>query len=168
MKSLMQEIATEAGVDGPSLRPPGEEDGGEPLTEEEREQQRRFKAAWEAMLVEGMGGEMDPESIAKGKASSSSGASAGTGVGADAGAGVDDFQASIRKAMEKLKESDAHAQVSLGDMSCDDACCSLCCTYARIFITIISTGCSYEHNRFVRDAAISAEPRNLRRRWCNG
>lgn len=127
MKSLMQEIVSEAGIDPSSLDKSlprengelGEDDDAEgELTEEEKEQQRKFKAAWEAMLVEGMGGDSSVEALAMGQVPGmSSAGAAGASASASraaAGGGVEDFQASIKRAMEKLKESDANAQVSSG------------------------------------------------------
>ncbi|TFK83339.1 Pex19-domain-containing protein [Polyporus arcularius HHB13444] len=113
MESLFRDIAQGAGLDDiPDLSKDVED-----ATDEERE--RAFKAAWEAMLVEGMNGTMNPEDllgglgaagVAKGKAgeASASGSKAGPSASAGAGAGTD-FQENIRRAMDKLKESDQKA-----------------------------------------------------------
>ncbi len=110
MESLFRDIAQGAGLDDiPDLGKDVED-----ATDEERE--RAFKAAWEAMLVEGMNGTMNPEDllgglgatgVAKGKAgeASASGSKAGPSASAGAGAGTD-FQENIRRAMDKLKDSD--------------------------------------------------------------
>ena len=106
MESLFRDIAQGAGLDEiPDL---GKAEEG--ATDEERE--KAFKAAWEAMLIEGMNGTLKAEDltgVGAGKspapaapAASGSGTTASTG----SGAGVDSFQENIRKAMEKLKESD--------------------------------------------------------------
>ncbi|RPD56534.1 Pex19-domain-containing protein [Lentinus tigrinus ALCF2SS1-7] len=118
MESLFRDIAQGAGLDDiPDIIKT--EEGA---TDEERE--KAFKAAWEAMLIEGMNGTINPEDflggpgaagagadVGKGKASqaSSSGAGAGAGAGATAGAGTDSFQENIKRAMDKLKESDQKA-----------------------------------------------------------
>ncbi|OSC98870.1 Pex19-domain-containing protein [Trametes coccinea BRFM310] len=103
MESLFRDIAQGAGLDDiPDLSK-----AEEGTTDEERE--KAFKAAWEAMLVEGMNGAMAPEDIVagKGKAATTAGAS-GSGSGA-ADASTDSFQDNIKKMMEKLKESDRKA-----------------------------------------------------------
>ncbi|KAI0354082.1 Pex19-domain-containing protein [Trametes cingulata] len=100
MESLFRDIAQGAGLeDIPNLAEA--EDG---TTDEERA--KAFKAAWEAMLVEGMNGAMSAEEVAsKGKA-----AEAATGSSAPAPSGsTDSFQDNIRKAMERMKESDRKA-----------------------------------------------------------
>ncbi|OJT06002.1 Peroxisome biogenesis protein 19-1 [Trametes pubescens] len=104
MESLFKDIAGGAGLDGiPDLS--AAEDG---TTDEERA--KAFKAAWEAMLVEGMDGAMSAEDVSdKGKAAE--GAAPGAGVSTDS------FQENIRKAMERMKESDRKADeaTSSGD-----------------------------------------------------
>lgn len=107
MESLFRDIAQGAGLDDiPDL-----DKGGENVPDEERE--KAFKAAWEAMLVEGMNGSLTAEELAgvgKSKNKASEGSSAPSGsdasAAASAGTGTDSFQENIRKAMEKLKESD--------------------------------------------------------------
>ncbi|OCH91767.1 Pex19 protein, partial [Obba rivulosa] len=97
MESLMREIAAESGVDLNDV--PGASGNGERrgLSEEERkEQERKFAAAWEAMLVEGMNGHMNADELS----------------GELPAAGSEEtFQQTIKKAMEKLKESDSNLQV---------------------------------------------------------
>ncbi|CDO68975.1 hypothetical protein BN946_scf184777.g5 [Trametes cinnabarina] len=102
MESLFRDIAQGAGLgDIPDL---GKVEEG--TTDEERE--RAFKAAWEAMLVEGMNGTIAPEDVAgKGKTAEDASASG------PAGAPTDSFQDNIKKMMEKLKESDR--KVGLAD-----------------------------------------------------
>ncbi|KAL1938770.1 hypothetical protein VTO73DRAFT_11373 [Trametes versicolor] len=104
MESLFKDIAGGAGLDGiPDLSEA--EDG---TTDEERA--KAFKAAWEAMLVEGMDGAMSAEEVSdKGKAAE--------GAAPGAGAPTDSFQENIRKAMERMKESDRKADeaTSSGD-----------------------------------------------------
>lgn len=94
MESLFKDIAGGAGLDGiPALSEA--EDG---TTDEERA--KAFKAAWEAMLVEGMDGAMSAEDVGSDKGKAAEGAAPG------AGAPTDSFQENIRKAMERMKESD--------------------------------------------------------------
>ncbi|KAI0699770.1 Pex19 protein [Cerioporus squamosus] len=114
MESLFRDIAQGAGLDDiPDL---GKE--AEDATDEERE--RAFKAAWEAMLVEGMNGTMNPEDLlgglgaagagkAKAKAGEAKASGSGSVPSASAGAATDSFQENIRRAMDKLKESDQKA-----------------------------------------------------------
>ncbi|KAI0746308.1 Pex19 protein family-domain-containing protein [Daedaleopsis nitida] len=114
MESLFRDIAQGAGLDDiPAL---GE--SGENATDEERE--KAFKAAWEAMLVEGMNGTLNADDLVgagKGKASEQKASSAGP----DAGAGGD-FQENIKRAMDKLKESDRKADeaAAKGDEGLED------------------------------------------------
>ncbi|KDR85803.1 hypothetical protein GALMADRAFT_234894 [Galerina marginata CBS 339.88] len=99
MESLMREIAGEA--------PAAEGTPGSDPTEEE--QARTLKAAWEAMLVEGMDGNLGE------------GGSGGLGepfmkegeASKDGGA----FQDKIKQAMHKLKESESKLQGGSGDGS---------------------------------------------------
>ncbi|KAI0367286.1 Pex19-domain-containing protein [Pilatotrama ljubarskyi] len=100
MESLFRDIAEGAGLeDIPDLAKI--EEG---TTDEERA--KAFKAAWEAMLVEGMNGAMSAEEVAeKGK-----GAEGAAGSSAPAPSGsTDSFQDNIRKAMDRMKESDRKA-----------------------------------------------------------
>ncbi|KAI0711758.1 Pex19 protein family-domain-containing protein [Earliella scabrosa] len=109
MESLFRDIAQGAGLDEiPDL---GKVEEG--ATDEERE--KAFKAAWEAMLVEGMNGTLNADDLARvgaGKTpapAASTASGSGTTASTGSGAGVDSFQENIRKAMEKLKESDRMA-----------------------------------------------------------
>ncbi|KAH9896484.1 Pex19 protein family-domain-containing protein [Cubamyces lactineus] len=97
MESLFRDIAQGAGLeDIPDLAKV--EEG---TTDEERA--KAFQAAWEAMLVEGMNGSMSAEDVgSKGKVAES----APTAGSSSEPAG---FQDSIKKMMEKLKESDRKA-----------------------------------------------------------
>ncbi|KZT06690.1 Pex19-domain-containing protein [Laetiporus sulphureus 93-53] len=121
MASLFREISTDAGLDPDALKV---EEGDGEMTEEERNRREAFQAAWERMLVEGMDGAMDVEELVgtsegKGKgretdlgadAMGSDGAEEKAGNGNGGAVPEDDFQASIRKAMDKLKESDSNLQ----------------------------------------------------------
>ena len=99
MASLMREIAAESGSGLPETAEDGEQ------TEEEKEREKAFRKAWEDMLVDGMNGALDMKDLGL----------EGDGVESkDKGAEVpeDAFQSSIRKAMEKMKESEEKIQVS--------------------------------------------------------
>ena len=101
MAALMREIAAEAG-DKPEEKLPK-------ASQEDLEREAKFRKAWEDMLVEGMNGALDGEDVGgKGKT-----AAAKSGEEQKADVPDDGFQASIRKAMEKLKESDSSLQVCL-------------------------------------------------------
>ena len=95
MESLFRDIAQGAGLeDIPDLAKV--EEG---TTDEERA--KAFQAAWEAMLVEGMNGSMSAEDVGvKGKAAESAPSASSSSEPADS------FQESIKKMMDKLKESD--------------------------------------------------------------
>ncbi|KAJ7239946.1 Pex19 protein family-domain-containing protein [Mycena haematopus] len=85
MESLMREIA--------AANPDVGEQGGEGEDAEGEGEAARFKAAWEAMLIQ----EMD-------------GAAASAGVSAEGAGATDDFQAKIRAAMHKLNEGESTLQ----------------------------------------------------------
>ena len=69
----MREIADESGVNFEDVAG-SNGSGSRTLTEEEqKEQERRFAAAWEAMLVESLNGRMNPEDVS-GKGSESASA----------------------------------------------------------------------------------------------
>ncbi|KAJ3772949.1 Pex19 protein family-domain-containing protein [Lentinula raphanica] len=94
MHDLMRELADEKSAEAGDDKEVKE--GGS-----EAEAERLMKAAWEAMLIEGMNGMTDTEpstSTAAGPTSTSSG-------------GGSDFQSKIKKTMEKLKESETNMQV---------------------------------------------------------
>lgn len=95
MASLMREIAAEAGA-GASTS-----DGNQ--TDEEKAKEKVFRKAWEDMLVDGMNGALDIDELGKG----------GAGKEEKGGSEIkdDNFQSSIRKAMEKLKESEESIKV---------------------------------------------------------
>ncbi|KAI0644010.1 Pex19 protein family-domain-containing protein [Trametes meyenii] len=101
MESLFRDIAQGAGLDGAPA------DGAGDADDEERE--RAFRAAWEAMLVEGMNGTMSAEDMlgagSKGAVEEGSVPAAGT---------AESFQESIRKAMDKMKESSQKADEASG------------------------------------------------------
>lgn len=110
MAALMREIAAESDVGGGGL---GDADG---KTGPQTDQEKTFREAWEKMLVEGMNGSLDVDALetpgdSKGKTKASAPvkdeAAGSTSTGKD-----DAFQESIRKAMNKLKESETNLQVS--------------------------------------------------------
>ncbi|CCM05295.1 uncharacterized protein FIBRA_07509 [Fibroporia radiculosa] len=113
MESLMREIAGDAGLDADATKGLG---GAGVQTEEEKQQEEAFKAAWEKMLVESMNGALEPDDLLAGAASKGEGRESGGQPGAtDAAGETDAFQASIKKAMEKLKESDSNMQTDAQD-----------------------------------------------------
>ncbi|KAI0828514.1 Pex19-domain-containing protein [Trametes gibbosa] len=95
MESLFRDIAQGAGLaDIPDLATA--EEGTS-----EAERAKAFQAAWEAMLVEGMNGAISAEDVAgKGKAAEG---------GPSTGAATDSFQENIKKAMDRMKESERKA-----------------------------------------------------------
>ena len=102
MESLFRDIAQGAGLDADAaLAQSGKSADGDADGDAEGDaREKAFRAAWEAMLVEGMNGTLGPEDVAGG-AGPSGGAAAAAGTGAGAGS----FQDNIKKTMEKLKES---------------------------------------------------------------
>ena len=107
MESLFRDIAMGAGLDGvPDLGK-----AAEGTTDEEQE--KAFRAAWEAMLVEGMNGTMNPEDlIAPPGAGTTRGAGTGGAAASSSGTGTgpsggppQSFQDNIKRAMDKMKES---------------------------------------------------------------
>jgi peroxin-19 len=95
MESLMREIGGDAGLPGSAV--------GEKTEEQERE----FRAAWEAMLIQGMGtGGISGLDTTLGSTSDNE-------MGKDEGnvAGKEGFQQSIRQTMDKLKESESMLKV---------------------------------------------------------
>lgn len=101
----MKEIGEEAGAPPPSG---GAADDGdeEELDEETKAQARAFKAAWEAMLVEGMNGKdgEDPLiSLGEVLGDKNPGASSAAGAG---------FQDKIKQAMEKMKEAETKTKAA--------------------------------------------------------
>jgi len=111
MAALMREIAAESG-EKPEENLTGTDT---PSKQEQLEREASFRKAWEDMLVESMNGAMDTVDFGqneKGKVA----AQPGELDGPKADVPDDDFQASIRKAMEKLKESDSalHADSASG------------------------------------------------------
>ncbi|KAJ3482703.1 hypothetical protein NLI96_g6799 [Meripilus lineatus] len=106
MASLMREIAAESGSGLPETAEDGEQ------TDEEKEREKAFRKAWEDMLVEGMNGALDMKDLGL----------EGDGVESkDKGVEVpeDAFQSSIRKAMEKMKESEEKIQSESGSAGSD-------------------------------------------------
>ncbi|KAJ3892443.1 Pex19 protein family-domain-containing protein [Lentinula edodes] len=98
MQDLMRELADE--------KTPKSDKGNENKNEEteEGEAERLMKAAWEAMLIEGMNGMTEPPPLPSTSKSTAASTSA-SGGGAASGAGSD-FQSKIKQTMEKLKESE--------------------------------------------------------------
>ncbi|KAH8088939.1 Pex19-domain-containing protein [Cristinia sonorae] len=109
MSELMREIAAEAS-------PSGGTDGIAAMSEEDRDAEVNFRKLWEDMLVKDMDGMPGMEDLlggpggGKGKGKGKAGAEANAGTAAAPGADDDAFQRSIRKAMEKLKESETNLQ----------------------------------------------------------
>ncbi|KIK62347.1 hypothetical protein GYMLUDRAFT_41763 [Collybiopsis luxurians FD-317 M1] len=93
MQDLMKELT--AGSQRPEdVIEQGSEQGDD--KDKEKETERLMKAAWEAMLIEGMNGATEPEA-----ASSSSTTEKGK---------ASDFQTKIKQTMDKLKESETNLQ----------------------------------------------------------
>ena len=111
MESLMQEIVAEG--KGKKAR----EEGGERAGTEEARQAKIFKAAWEAMLVEGMNGP-DGEELAELLASAGGGEAPGARDGKSTAEGAGGFQDKIKQAMDKLKESETNLQVRFPYLIC--------------------------------------------------
>ena len=106
MAELMREIAAEsspaAGADAAGV------------TAEDKAAEAKFRKAWEEMLVGEMNGVTNMEELlgtSKEEGKAAAGASSGKDKGKTKGFADDDFQKSIRKAMEKLKESETNLQV---------------------------------------------------------
>jgi hypothetical protein len=124
MESLMQEMGGPSVLDGmPGIGGGNNNsdigDGaGKGETEKGKEKEREmFKAAWEAMLVEGMDGiagdEIKPGALpiyAGGSGAGKDKKKEATGDGSEA---KQDFQAGIRAAMDKLKSSESGFKVGL-------------------------------------------------------
>jgi peroxin-19 len=114
MESLMQEITGSlVTVDkaGPSSGPDANKGDNDatPITDEDRA--KTIKAAWEAMLVEGLNGMDDLDEFlgkdgVKSKTTPKNGAST-----------ANDFQSQIKQAMDKLKESESNLQVCRSSVS---------------------------------------------------
>ncbi|KAF5372385.1 hypothetical protein D9615_009296 [Tricholomella constricta] len=110
MESLMREIS------GGSL--PGENKGeaGEGGAVEDEEAARAFKAAWEAMLVEGMDGMAGndvaglEEFLGNGAKDAAKGKDGAGTAQSGSGAPQNEFQSKIKKAMDKLRESESKIQ----------------------------------------------------------
>jgi len=112
LAELMRNVAAEP---MPQSDEPSKDGGGDPAKEQERE--LAFRKAWEDMLVKGMDESFDPQDVAGTSSSSAKGKEKGrTDVNADL---EDGFQASIKKAMEKLKESDTNLQAESSSASAD-------------------------------------------------
>lgn len=110
MAELMRNIAAES-------TPHAAEPSSGETEDAEKERERAFRQAWENMLIEGMNGNLDPENAT---ATSSTGTKGKDTGGGDVNVDLEDsFQASIKKAMEKLKESDTNLQAESLSASSD-------------------------------------------------
>ena len=121
MESLFRDIAMGAGLDDvPKL-------GKEAESATDEEQEKAFRAAWEAMLVESMNGTMNPEDLVasagagKANAARTTNATATASGSGSSSAPPQSFQDNIKKAMDKLKES--NQQVSYIE---DEGLCRAC------------------------------------------
>jgi peroxin-19 len=104
MESLMREIT--AGVPGAGDAPRENE-----TDEEKAEREQLFKAAWEAMLIEGMDGQVKAGDVASGSAAPEP---------------ANDFQKTVRAAMDKMKTSeDSLKQPGAGSGGQDDSMAAL-------------------------------------------
>lgn len=155
MQDLMRELADE--------KTPKSDKGNENKNEEteEGEAERLMKAAWEAMLIEGMNGMTEPPPLPSTSKSTAASTSA-SGGGAASGAGSD-FQSKIKQTMEKLKESEVNLQ------ACDS---SFFCLF--VYLSVHFVELLFVH--FIWEARISARTTQLaerpwprrsrcRRRW---
>ena len=113
MAALMREIAAESDVGGGGL---GDAEG---KTGPQTDQEKAFREAWEKMLIEGMNESLEPGFGEETEKDNSKGKDKGKEAGkAESGEGKEDaFQESIRKAMNKLKESETNLQVHCIDIS---------------------------------------------------
>lgn len=101
------------GGDG-SIKGAGDAGKGKPKTKEEIEQEKAFKAAWEAMLVEGMDG-MVGEGMKPGELPAFNPTASGSG-GEKEKEKEKDFAAGIRATMDKLKSSESALKVNFFSM----------------------------------------------------
>ncbi|EJD08510.1 Pex19-domain-containing protein [Fomitiporia mediterranea MF3/22] len=86
------------------------------------EEDRKRKEAWEKMLIEGMDGMVDNELLGRNERDKPSTENENAGGSSSSKKAVDDFQASILQAMEKLKDSDStlHTDASTSSAPSDD------------------------------------------------
>ncbi|KZT71207.1 Pex19-domain-containing protein [Daedalea quercina L-15889] len=108
MESLMREMVSGADLKADGTNAAGPSAEGEKQTDE-KQQTEALNAAWEKMFVESMNGALNMES-------QSAGASDSVGSGSGAPPQQDSFEASIRKAMEKLKESESNLKGAGGSV----------------------------------------------------
>lgn len=97
MESLLKEIGGEAALG----------DGEEELATGDVEKDKAFKAAWESLFLDGIGGvdmPADPAPAGSSKADSAP-------TSAPAGVTDDSFQSRIKMTMDKLKESESTLKV---------------------------------------------------------
>jgi hypothetical protein len=98
MEALMRELSGA----GPTPGELGAASTSTSQTEQEKEKAKAFAAAWEAMLVEGMGA----EAWTADKATTAGRAQAQAGAAPE-----DAFAKTIREAMERMQDSEANLQV---------------------------------------------------------
>lgn len=111
METLMREIAGGMPAAGGSKESTGT---GPESSERDKDAERAFKAAWEAMLVEGMDGMGADAALGTEFLGSKGGpASASAKTGVSSIGEKSDFQNKIRQAMDKLKEGESNLQVML-------------------------------------------------------
>ncbi|KAF6741947.1 peroxin19 Pex19p [Ephemerocybe angulata] len=111
MESLMRDIGAEAGAP-----PPG--DGTGVNEEEAEEQARAFKAAWEAMLVDGMNGkEGEDPLVSLGDILGDAKQTSNAGASGSQARGQDNFQDKIKQAMDKMKETENQTKAAEGSNS---------------------------------------------------
>ncbi|TFY62030.1 hypothetical protein EVJ58_g4125 [Rhodofomes roseus] len=114
MESLMREIVSGADPKADGAGAAGASAESDQDTDE-KQRQEALHSAWEKMLAESMNGALNMEGEPEGVA----GASESTKSGGATAAPQDSFEASIRKAMEKLKESESSLKDGAGG-SVDD------------------------------------------------
>ncbi|KAI0916542.1 hypothetical protein AcV5_003003 [Taiwanofungus camphoratus] len=118
MESLMQEIAGEAGL-GPEGAREGATGESDEQANEEKKGEKALRAAW-AILIEGMSSSLNSDGGESSKGKGKPGQTeAGTSAAVDKEEKEDTFQASIKKAMEKLKESDSNLQADAANSAPD-------------------------------------------------
>ena len=110
MESLMREMVGGADPKSQDSDAPGssaQADPQSPQTDEEKQRMEGLHTAWEKMFMESMNGALNME----GKTEDAAGASSTESSGGHPAPAQDSFEASIRKAMEKLKESETNLKV---------------------------------------------------------
>ncbi|TFK18847.1 Pex19-domain-containing protein [Coprinopsis marcescibilis] len=113
MESLMRELS------GGALPGEGANDGDEGGVKEDDEQTKALKAAWEAMLIEGMNGQAGEDLLPSLGDILGEGGQAGAPRAAEApssssGAAPENFQERIKQAMGKMKEGENDLRAAAG------------------------------------------------------